>query len=192
MENNESGDRLLKLVCLGTVELTLPDVLPTTTLTPKALALLVYLMVTGKSQPREHLATLFWQKVAVEQARKNLRYLLPDLRQGLGDYLLITPQSIAFNRQQPYWLDVEQVRAALSPAAALYNAPKVQAALDLYQGEFLAGFTVRNTPAFEVWVMQQREELHTLVMDASYHLATYYQQQADYQAGLATTRRLLQ
>ena len=183
---------MLKLSALGTLELTLPATLPTTKLTPKALALLVYLMVTGKPHSRDQLATLFWREFPIEQARKNLRYLLPDLRQLLGDYLLITPQNIEFNRQQPYWLDVEEVRAALLPGNLFVNAPRVQAALDLYQGEFLAGFTVRNTPAFETWVMQQREECHTLVMRASYQLADYYRQQADYQAGLATTRRLLQ
>ena len=188
----ESSASVLKLSALGTLELTLPATLPTTKLTPKALALLVYLMVTGKPHSRDQLATLFWREFPIEQARKNLRYLLPDLRQLLGDYLLITPQNIEFNRQQPYWLDVEEVRAALLPGNLFVNAPRVQAALDLYQGEFLAGFTVRNTPAFETWVMQQREECHTLVMRASYQLADYYRQQADYQAGLATTRRLLQ
>ena len=188
----ESSASVLKLSALGTLELTLPATLPTTKLTPKALALLVYLMVTGKPHSRDQLATLFWREFPIEQARKNLRYLLPDLRQLLGDYLLITPQNIEFNRQQPYWLDVEEVRAALSPGELLRNAPRAQAALALYQGEFLAGFTVRNTPAFETWVMQQREECHSLVTHGSYQLAAYYWQQADYQAGLATTRRLLQ
>ncbi|MCE7985521.1 MAG: hypothetical protein DYG89_30470 [Caldilinea sp. CFX5] len=192
MENFESSDRVLKLACLGTVELTLPAALPAADLTPRALALLVYLMVTGKSQSRDHLATLFWHEDTIEQARKNLRYLLPDLRHGLGDYLLITRQSIEFNRQRPYWLDVALLRAALAPGERLGNAAKVQAALDLYQGEFLAGFTVRNAPAFETWVMHQREELHTLVVRSSYQLALDYEQKGDYQAGLAATRRILQ
>jgi len=149
-------------------------------------------MVTGKPQRREHLATLFWPKVAIEQARKNLRYLLPELRHGLDDYLLITAQSIEFNRQQPYWLDVALLCEALAVEKGLSNATKVQAALDLYQGEFLAGFTVRNAPAFEIWVMHQREELQALVMYSSYQLALYYKQAGDYGAGLETTHRILQ
>jgi len=42
MGNLESSDRVLKLTCLGTVELTLPAAPPAVNLTPKALALLVY------------------------------------------------------------------------------------------------------------------------------------------------------
>ncbi len=192
MANLDHSDRLLKLACLGTVELTLPVALPAINFTPKALALFIYVMVTGKPQRRDHLAALFWPELGIEQARKNLRYLLPELRQGLGDYLLITAQSIEFNWQQPYWLDVALLRAALAPGERLGNAAKVQVALDLYHGEFLAGFTVRNAPVFETWVMHQREELHTLVMNASYQLALDYEQKGDYQAGLAITRRLLQ
>jgi predicted ATPase/DNA-binding SARP family transcriptional activator len=183
---------VVKLSTLGTLELTLPAGRSAANLTPKTLALLVYLMVTGKVHQRDQLATLFWRESPVEQARKNLRYLLPDLRHLLSDYLLITQHSIAFNRQQPYWLDVEILRTALTASEPLHDTPKLQATLDLYHGEFLAGFTVRNAPAFEAWVMHQREELHTLVMQGSYRLAEHYWQQGDYQTGLATTRRLLQ
>ena len=146
---------MVKLSTLGTLELTLPAGRSAANLTPKTLALLVYLMVTGKVHQRDQLATLFWRESPVEQARKNLRYLLPDLRHLLSDYLLITQQSIAFNRQQAYWLDVEILRTALTASEPLHDTPKLQATLDLYHGEFLAGFTVRNAPAFEAWVMHQ-------------------------------------
>jgi predicted ATPase/DNA-binding SARP family transcriptional activator len=165
-------------------------------LTPKALALFVYLAVTAaKGEPppsRDQLADLLWSETNNQQARDNLRYLLPELRRPLGNYLCINTRTISFNRQAPAWLDVEQLRTALIPHPETIAPSALQAALDLYQGEFLAGFTVRNAPVFEAWVVRQREELHALVVQGAYILADRYGQQADYQSALAATQRLLQ
>ena len=51
--------------------------------TKKALALLLYLAVTGTPQPREHLAALFWPDREDERARSTLRSTLRLLRQTL-------------------------------------------------------------------------------------------------------------
>ncbi|MFN8489915.1 MAG: BTAD domain-containing putative transcriptional regulator [Caldilineaceae bacterium] len=157
----------------------------------KALALFIYLAVTGKPQQRDVLADLLWSEYANQEARNNLRYQLPDLRQALGHYLIITPQTIGFNRQNSYWLDVEILRTTLAAGVRPVNPQILQAALDLYQAEFLAGFTVRNAPVFEAWMVRQREELHQSAVQGLYTLAELYQQQGDYRAGLATTQRLL-
>jgi predicted ATPase/DNA-binding SARP family transcriptional activator/tetratricopeptide (TPR) repeat protein len=181
---------MLKLFCLGTLRLEV-DAAPIP-LTPKANALFLYLAVTQHAHSRDLLADLLWSETNNQQARANLRYLLPEVRQPLGEYLVITPQTIAFQRQAPYWLDVEQLRTTLMAHPETITTPALQAALDLYRGEFLAGFTARNTPVFEAWVTRQREDLHRLVVQGSYTLAERYWQQAAYQPGLAVTQRLLQ
>ncbi|MEZ4737646.1 MAG: BTAD domain-containing putative transcriptional regulator, partial [Caldilineaceae bacterium] len=90
-----------------------------------------------------------------------------------------------------YWLDVELFRSAFLDQSATHRLAEYQAALDLYQGEFLAGFAVRNAPVFEEWVIRQREELHSLVLQGLYRVAEQYHQQHEIQAGLAMTQRLL-
>jgi DNA-binding SARP family transcriptional activator len=75
--------------------------------TRKAQALLIYLASTGYLHSREKLAGLFWPDMPNCQALKNLRTILPGLRQLVGPYLIITREAIAFDRAQPHWLDVE-------------------------------------------------------------------------------------
>lgn len=183
---------LLKLVCLGAPQVWLGETLLSTRLSGKALALFIYLALTGQSHGRDLLADLLWSELPNQQARNNLRYLLPELRKVVGNYLLITPQTIGFNRQTAYWLDVELLQTTLATPPAAISTVALQAALDLYQEEFLAGFSVRNAPVFEVWLVQQRAMFHELAMQGLYTLAERYQQAGNLQAGLATMQRLLQ
>lgn len=161
-------------------------------LTGKAQALFIYLVVTGRSHARDILANLLWGEQNNQQARNNLRYLLPELRKVLGDYLLINAQTISFNSQLPYWLDVEIFRTTLAAMPERFDSQEVQQALNLYQGPFLAGFTVRTAPVFDEWVAQQRTEYQLFAVQGFYQLAEYYWSQAAINAGLTATQRLLQ
>lgn len=157
---------MLKLTLFGAPTIALHEQPLARPLTGKLLALFIYLAVTGRPQSRNTLADLFWSQLPGAQRRNNLRYLLSDLRQIVGDYLIITPQVVCFNRQAAYWLDVEVVRTTLAKAVNDLSPTERQAAQALYQGEFLAGFRVRNAPGFEAWVATQRQELHTLISQA--------------------------
>lgn len=156
----------LQLTLCGAPTLTLGEQPLSGILTGKALALFIYLAVTGRPHQRDALAELLWSELPLPQARANLRYLLPDLRQIVGDYLLITPQNIAFNRAAPYWLDVEVAYTTLTAPRHTVSDSAVQAALALLQDEFLAGFQVRKAPAFMHWVAGQRQGLAALRQQA--------------------------
>ncbi len=60
----------------------------------KAVALVYYLAATERSHTRETLAGLLWSEVPDDQARKNLRDILSNLRRSLAPYLQITRQTI--------------------------------------------------------------------------------------------------
>lgn len=160
-------------------------------LTGKPLAVLIYLIVTRHVYSRDALADLFWSDLSSQAARNNLRYLLPDLRRVVGDYLRITPHSVAFTDIHPWWCDVAVVRQTLAAPPETVATADLQAALDLYHGEFLVGFRVRNAPNFEEWVSRQQTELHGLVVHGLTRLAGLYLQAGDFVAGFATTNRLL-
>jgi len=66
--------------------------------------------------------------------------------------LVITAREIAFNQRAPHWVDVAQLRGVLTGQSSASATPTLQAAVALYQGEFLAGFSVRHVPVFEAWV----------------------------------------
>src|SRR4051794_38582044 len=79
----------------------------------KSQALFFYLAVTKRPHSRDALATLFWQDMPDEQAKRNLRNLLPELQKRLTPYITITRQFVAFNDAPPYRLDVELFRNML-------------------------------------------------------------------------------
>ncbi len=100
-------------------------------------ALLAYLMVTGTPQPRSLLADLLWHNVTEAEAISKLRYPLRDLRKVVGDYVITSGDTIAFNQNLPHWVDVTAFTthlSATSPGAQGIEPTILQELLNLYQG----------------------------------------------------------
>ena len=143
----------------------------------KALALLVYLAVTGEAQRRDSLATLFWPEADQSSARTALRRDLSELNRELGQaWLDINRETVRLKPDvdplaghgQACWLDIDQFHSLLAectrhghPPAAVCPAclPVLGEAAELYRGEFLAGFTLRDSPQFDEWQFFQAETL---------------------------------
>jgi DNA-binding SARP family transcriptional activator len=176
----------------------------------KTQALLYYLAVTGRPHQRATLVGLLWPDMPEANARNNLSKALTQLRQAVGDHLVITRQEIAFDRQSPYWLDVERFERAVAaqPVRAQRASPRSDAepgakgqpdiealahAVDLYRGDFLEGLYVRQALAFEEWMLAQRARLRALALQALHMLAAQYagQGEAGRAAGIEMTTRLL-
>ena len=88
----------LELSLLGTVAITLNGERVSGQIPAKSQALLCYLAVTGRRHSREKLAGLLWGDKPEARAKASLRKSLSDLRQLFGDALIITRQTVAFNR----------------------------------------------------------------------------------------------
>ena len=150
----------------------------------KVRALLFYLVVTGRSHHRPALAGLLWGDMAETTALTNLRKALTNLRKLVGPHLDISRRHVAFKPTSPYWLDVEQFEAAAGDSPDAPDFAVLQAAVELYQGDFLEGFYVRNAPEFEDWVLAQRTRLRELAVQALYRLTVHYIEQGE--GGLTT------
>src|ERR1700687_3682283 len=98
----------LTLRLLGTPQVSRNGAPVTGFISAKSQALLYYLAVTARTHSREALAGLFWGEMPEAQAGKNLRNVLSNLRTLAGSHLTITRQEAGFDRDAPYWLDVEQ------------------------------------------------------------------------------------
>ncbi len=70
------------------------------------------------------------------------------------------------------------------------DSASLDTALDLYQGDFLAGFFVDST-AFEQWATRERERLRLRAMEGLDRLVGGHLAQRAYAAGMATATRLL-
>jgi DNA-binding SARP family transcriptional activator len=134
---------------------------------PKGCALLAYLLVTRQTQTREALADLLWDAASTGQALRNLRALLARIRAWVPE-LQVTRKALAFKPGPDTIVDLatlqvvleDQPRADLSPDAAA----KLDAALQLYRGDLLAGFSLPDAPRFEEWLVVERERLRQAVL----------------------------
>ncbi|MCE7985949.1 MAG: hypothetical protein DYG89_32630 [Caldilinea sp. CFX5] len=157
----------------------------------KAQALLYYLAVTGRPHTRPTLAGLFWGDQPEAAARTSLSKCLSNLRDLVGDTVVVDRQTVAFNRQQPYHLDTEGFLAGIGQPPTPETIHTWQAALALYRGDFLEGFYVREAPDFEQWVLVQRAHYREAVLQGLYTLANWHEQGGDLAAAISHTRRLL-
>jgi DNA-binding SARP family transcriptional activator/predicted ATPase len=167
----------------------------------KSPALLCYLAYTGQPHTRAALTGLLWGDSPEAQAKASLRQVLSDLRSRLGPYLLIEGNTVAFNCAAPHWLDVTEFNRHLRTAAPAdasaeivlsdSQAAALQAAADLYRGDFLAGFFVPSAPGFEEWVTGEQEWLRQAVLQALHRLILHYTQRGAYLLGINAAQRLL-
>jgi DNA-binding SARP family transcriptional activator len=146
--------------------------------TRKAIALLAYLAMTGEAHTRDALATLLWPEYDQTHARAALRRTLSTLKTAGGDeWLEIDRESIGLLRDRragadqpsrPYWLDVDQFHQKLAECqthghpeseVCLACLDPLSQAVALFRDDFLAGFTLRDSPSFDEWQFFQSERL---------------------------------
>jgi predicted ATPase/DNA-binding SARP family transcriptional activator len=170
---------------------------PVAVLTEKARALLAYLVVeASQPHPRSVLAHLFWPNQPERTALHNLRQALVTLRQAIGDqeaeppFLLITRQTIQFNPHSSCWLDVAAFERLLAPdqQPEQNQIERWGQAVNLYRGDFMAGFGLRDNVPFEEWLLVRREQHYRQALEAFEQLAGHYERQAEYKQALHYAR----
>ncbi len=167
----------------------------------KAVALLAYLAVTGGSHSRDALATLFWPEYDQSRARAGLRRVLASLKKSLGEgWLDVDRESAGLNHEAEVWLDVDEFHDRLA-ACHTHDHPEGQVcpdclpllaeAAELYRDDFLAGFSLRDSPAFDEWQFFQSESLRGGMASALERLVHGHRERGEYQPAIAYARRWL-
>jgi molecular chaperone HtpG len=181
----------LSISLLGLFQLELDNQNISDTLrTAKERALLAYLTVeSDRSHTREALAELLWPEKPEGVARTNLRQALLGVRRAIGDrdlskpYLVVDDETIQFNRDQHYWTDTEAFNIHIqntfththkSLETCLYCAQHLQAAVDLYRGDFMDGSLLLDSPSFQEWVVFHREQYLRYLLSALQTLSDYF------------------
>lgn len=127
----------------------------------KVRGLLAFLTVSrGTFHGRERLAELFWPDHEPAAARSSLRQALYNLRSTLaqgGDWQPVeaTHQAVSFSRGPEVWVDVEAFEEGLRSGLA----STLDAAVQLYRGDFLSGCPVRGGAELDAWIEEQQERL---------------------------------
>ncbi|MBN1991870.1 MAG: AAA family ATPase, partial [Anaerolineae bacterium] len=168
----------------------------------KAMALIAYLAVTGQEHSRDTLATLLWPDYDQTRARGALRRTLSVLNKALGgDWLETSRETITLAHTPDLWLDVAQFRQQLAACQAHNHLSSeicsaclsaLTQAAALYRDDFLAGFTLRDSPTFDDWQFFQAEELRRELAGCLERLAHYHHTQTEDELAITYARRWLE
>lgn len=185
---------ILKLTLLGKPQTYLNGELVTAFGTQKAQALFYFLAVTGTVHSRHALAALFWSEDSEENAKNSLRVALSGLRRLIPDHLTITRQTIAFNHESNFTLDIhvfdQQTETKLNHTDAL-DIQVLEQLIKLYRGDFLEDFHVDDAPFFEEWLLTERVRRRQIAIELLHRLTNHYVTVRAYEQAIRTLKRLL-
>ena len=142
-----------------------------------------------------------------EKARSNLRQTLTRLRRVLHDkegatpFLLVTREAAQFNINSDHFLDVAAFKRLLRGCEDHQGQRDrlctdcmqgAEEAVSLARGPLLDGFFLEDSPAFDEWLVVQREGIQQELLGALQELAAYYERRGEYAAAGRFTRRQLE
>ena len=161
--------------------------------TTRLRSLLAYLLVhRDASQPRHHLAYLFWPDATEEQARNNLRQMLHQLRHALPDadrFLYADANTLCWRADASFSLDVADFERLLLRAEAVEYRPDrgvqrtaLVQAVDLYRADLLPS-------CYDDWIVPERERLRQRYLWALAVLVRLLEAQRDYGGAIQYAQR---
>ncbi|MCB0164289.1 MAG: tetratricopeptide repeat protein [Anaerolineae bacterium] len=163
----------------------------------KALAMLGYLIRQAQPVSRSQLAGLFWGEKSEARGRRNLSRELSQLSSRLPDSFQADYHTVQFQPSPAYWVDATAFEALarqgghftwphsaadlaeLAPDIAASAAESIQPdklaeAVDLYRGDFMAGYYLDDCPEFESWLLSQQEAWRRQVVELLETLVGYH------------------
>jgi DNA-binding SARP family transcriptional activator len=114
----------------------------------------------------------------------SLRVALNALRKDLDGYIEVLRDTVAIKPAARVVLDLADLEAKLASG-------DVEGALQIYQGDFLQGFYIRDCLEFEDWRRMQQERVHRDVTSVLHAAISSAIQAEDYKKGQALAQRLL-
>jgi DNA-binding SARP family transcriptional activator len=184
-----ASDRL-RLTVLGGFNAGLVSGAPLALTTRKTRALVTYLALkAGQRLSRETLMALLWGDQTDEQARRNLRHSLWELRRACGpahEHLLRADNDAV--SLDPAHLDCDVLafeRAVLDATPEAFARAAV-----LYRGELLDGFSLKEV-AFQDWLRGERSRLRAEAIRALEWVLAHQTQSGAREHAVATARRVV-
>jgi DNA-binding SARP family transcriptional activator len=176
------------------------DGVPVEVDTRKAIALCAYLAVTRRGHTRDALAGLLWPEYNQTRARAALRRTLSSLGKARAEgWLHADRESIAL-AHDVIRVDVDRFQGLLADCRTHGHTdmevcpeclPLLTEAATLYRDDFMAGFGLRDSVAFDDWQFFQSESLRRELAGALERLARGRGALGEWEAAIAHARRWL-
>jgi predicted ATPase/DNA-binding SARP family transcriptional activator len=165
----------------------------------KAMALLAYLALSPTVRGRDELAVLLWPEHPKGRAR--LRHALWAAKKAIGqENLIVERESIGFRHDKSVSVDVLEFRRLL--AAHQFHGHTSQevcqrclepltAAVNLYRADFLSGFSLADSSAYDDWQSFQTESLRQEMSEALGRLVRLHSNRGEFEPAIEYGRRRL-
>lgn len=177
------------------------DGVPVTFKRHQTRALLAYLAVTDQPHGRDALVALFWPELDEDRAHAALRRILYDLGRTIGKgWVDLSDDHVQLRTQPGLRIDVRRFRDLVSQVSAHGHAPHrlcdgclvvLTEAVDLYQDDFLTGFTLKGSVGFDSWQTFLTESLRLELAAALEKLVDALASRCQHDLALPHARRKL-
>lgn len=167
--------------------------------TRKALALLAYLAVASQEHQRDVLSTLLYPDFDESSARAAFRRTLSTLNGAVGEGVLkIRREAVGIDDRSEMWVDLNEFSRLLAGRAAHGHPasdtcssclPLLREAVGLYRDDFMAGFSLRDSAAYDDWQYFQGEKLRRELASALDRLSLGLAATGDLEGAIDYARR---
>ncbi len=131
---------------------------------------LFYYLVVNKFATRDQLANLLWSEMDDKLAKKNLRNALYTLKKQFVDTELLTFNGLSSVSLNP------DVHIESDYDDFIHNENNI----DVYKGEFLHGYTVKDADEFERWMYEVRDECNYIYNNRLWNKLKQCKESKDY------------
>lgn len=169
--------------------------------TRKAIALLAYLALHPERLSRDQLAAFLWPEYDHERAYANLRRTIWALNKAIGEeWIAADNLTLAVRRQEGLWLDVLEFQRWLAQCRQHNHRPEescpaclepLALAVNLVRGDFLEGFSLRDSAPFDDWHFFEAESLRKTVAATLEKLVQGHSSQQEDEIAITYARRWL-
>lgn len=162
----------------------------------RVMALLAYLAVTGQRHSREKLIDLIYHGQALSLTGNDFRQRLSNLKSLIGnDFLAVDRTSVHIAQSPDLWIDAAIFRDNIDAAKKLSHGARfagiLNRAINLYRGEFLSGFYLRDNYRFEAWQLGEQRSLDDAYVYALKNVFAWHRSQKQYDQSIEFGNRVL-
>ena len=190
----------LQLTLLGSPVISI-DGVPFNSRVDKAVALVALLALQGPTLHRDTLIAHLWTGSETNKSRTAFRTIIWRLKSTpLSPWLEIERESVTLNTDSSIWIDTKEFREKLEKTREHSHSPDIACpacfpmlnrAIELYRGDFMAGYSPRNAAGFDEWRSEYGSILHNDYLETLERLGKGYFQHAQYSQALQVIRRWL-
>ena len=109
----------------------------------------IYYIILEKTVSRSEIAGMLWPEESEKTAKKNLRNVLYHTKKLLHKDIIKSPNNTILTFNEDFNISIDVIEFSKDP---INN-------LELYEGEFLKGFYIKDSEEFDLWIQNKRISL---------------------------------